>query len=98
MAGEKYSNGFEISDGGSALFNLNSKYSSIEMTIGHVDGSGDVDQTVSFLVDGKLVKEVTVGFEELPKTISIPVQYGLQLKIVTSEYRPDTGFANVTVR
>lgn len=103
MSGTKYSNGFKLCDCEDyALFNLNSKYSNINFTIGHVDGSGMQDTSVSFLVDGKLVKEVYVGMEDLPKTVSIPVNYGLQLKIITSDLEgggyPWVGFGNITVK
>ena len=103
MAGTKYSNGFKLCDCEDyALFNLNSKYSTIDFTIGHVDGSGMQDTSVSFLVDGKLVKDVYVGMEDLPQTVSIPVNYGLQLKIITSDLEgggwPWVGFGNITVK
>ncbi|MCD8049145.1 MAG: hypothetical protein LUG52_06010 [Clostridia bacterium] len=102
MSGEKYSNGFTL--GGSlssasryALFNLNSKYSEIELTIGHVDGSTKKNATVSFLVDDELIKEIEISPEDLPKTIKIPVKYGLQLKIIQSG-STTTGFGNITVQ
>ncbi|MCC8168941.1 MAG: copper amine oxidase N-terminal domain-containing protein [Oscillospiraceae bacterium] len=104
MAGEKYSNGFVLTyNNGYALFNLNSKYSNIEFTVGHVDGSRyeDEDNDVYFYVDGKLVKEISVGGEELPKTISIPVSYGLQLKVIRGDQgiaSSNIGFANITVQ
>lgn len=82
MSGEKYSNGLTIwyFAGGNALFNLNSRYSTIECTIGH-EGNQSA-KSVSFIVDGKLVKEIELEDEALPKKVSIPVNYGLQLKIV----------------
>ncbi len=85
MSGEKYSNGFAFRDNwggknGNALFNLNGKYSTIECTIGHAVGQNS--KSVSFIVDGRTVKEVELEDEALPKTVSIPVNYGLQLKIV----------------
>ena len=103
MSGTKYSNGFVLNSGGGyAMFNLNSKYSSIEFTIGHVDGSDleEEDQDIYFYVDGKLVKEVSIGSEDMPKTVSIPVNYGLQLKILKGEkaYWADAGFGNITIR
>lgn len=103
MSGTKYSNGFVLNyRGGYAMFNLNSKYSNIEFTVGHVDGSGmeEDDQVLYFYVDGKLVKEVSVGSEDMPKTVSIPVNYGLQLKVLKGEeaYWADAGFGNITVR
>lgn len=103
MAGTKYSNGFKLCDCADyALFNLNSKYSAIDFTIGHVDDSGMQDTSVSFIVDGKVVKEIHVGAEDLPKTVSIPVNYGLQLKILTTDLEdggwPYVGFGNITVK
>lgn len=102
MAGTKYSNGFTLycgSDNSNAFFNLDSKYSTIDLTVGHVDDSNMKDASVSFIVDGKLVKEIQVGAEDLPKTVSIPVNYGLQLKIVanSSGNDPSVGFGNITV-
>lgn len=94
MAGEKYSNGITIySGGGSALFNLNSKYSAIECTIGHADGR--LSKSVSFIVDGRTVEEVEIEDEALPKTVSVPLNYGLQLKIVGDD---GIGIGNITVR
>lgn len=104
MSGQKYSNGFVLNyAGGYAMFNLNSKYSNVEFTVGHVDGSDmytDEEQDIYFYVDGKLVKEISIGCEDMPKTVSIPVNYGLQLKVFKGEnaYRADAGFGNITVR
>ena len=100
MSGQKYSDGFEITyNGGYALFNLDGKYSSINFTIGHVDGSYMGDRTISFIVDGEVVREIEVKADELAKTVSIPVSYGLQLKILaTGGISAHTGFANISVR
>lgn len=102
MAGTSYSNGFTLWDYGRyAIFNLNSKYSSINLTIGHVDGSGDATVPVSFFVDGRLIKEIKIEPEGLPQIVSIPVGYGLQLKILTGYAESGSaniGFGNITVR
>lgn len=100
MSGNRYTNGFVLNQrDGYALFNLNSKYSSIEFTVGHVDDTNMKDGIVSFFVDGRLIKEITVGAEDMPKTVLIPVSYGLQLKILRTEgLNADTGFGNITVR
>lgn len=102
MSGTKYSNGFSLWDYGRyAMFNLNSKYSTIEFTVGHIDGSGDGITPVSFFVDGKIVKEIEVKPDDLPKTVSIPVNYGLQLKVLTGfteDGSANIGFGNITVR
>lgn len=99
MAGEKFSNGIKLGvHGWYALFNLNSKYSTVECTVGHATDN-QLEKTVYFIVDGKTVKEVTLGAEELPKKISIPVSYGLQLKIMSdkSDERGYIGLGNITV-
>ena len=83
MAGVSYGNGLyfnEMFAGGYALFNLNGKYKEITCTIGHTK-SGNKDKTVRFIVDGKLVKEVKLEKECMPKTVTVPLNYGLQLKI-----------------
>ncbi len=106
MGGQKYSNGFQMFDPSSnpmIYFNLNSKYSNIDFTIGHVDSEGDQDADVNFFVDGRLVQTYHVTGGELPKTVSVPVSYGLQLKIVVENAdddwnSSDIGFGNVTVR
>ncbi|MCD8048597.1 MAG: copper amine oxidase N-terminal domain-containing protein [Clostridia bacterium] len=111
MAGEEYTNGFTIrpewpgEGGGYAIFNLNSKYSAVEFTVGHVDGSSMYETTVYCFLDGELIKKFEVDPEALPKTISLPVTYGLQLKIVVQhsdedewDYDTCVGFGNITVR
>lgn len=98
MAGEKYSNGIKFNYDGFALFNLNSRYSTIECTVGHT-GSEQTPKNLFFLVDGKTVMEVELEPECLPKTISIPVNYGLQLKIVTGdEFYSCIGIGNMIVK
>lgn len=100
MAGEKYSNGIAFSGWGSAhaLFNLNSKYSSIECTVGHTDEEQD-EKSVSFIVDGKVVKTVELEAECLPKKVIVPVNYGLQLKIQTGDGGFNyIGIGNMTVK
>ena len=99
MAGEKYS-GLEFCDGGYALFNLNSKYSTLECTVGHSDNN-DHDKTVSFIVDGKIIKTIELEKECLPKKVSIPINYGLQLKILAtggSWVHYNIGIGNMTVK
>lgn len=97
MAGEKYSNGINLWYSGSyALFNLNSKYSTIECTVGHSDYNQQ-EKAVSFIIDGRTVKEVELEPDAMPKKVSIPVSYGLQMKVVASGHG-DIGVGNITVR
>jgi hypothetical protein len=103
MGGTKYTNGFTLGSYGYAWFNLNGKYSSISLDLGHIDGSGDVNKTISFYVDGKLVKEYEVEYSELPQRVTVPLNYGLQLKIERSGGSSGTGKAtpglgNVTIK
>ena len=98
MSGKSYSNGIELgSYSGNALFNLDSKYSVIECTIGHTDRISE-DKTVSFIVDGKVVMTVELESECMPKTISVPVSYGLQLKIQAGDGNRNIGIGNITVK
>ena len=93
MAGKKYSNGIRASwVNEHASFNLDGKYSTMNLTVGRLDGISGA-QTVTFIVDGKVVEEVELPEDNLPKTISVPLQYGLQLKIVASY----AGLGNITV-
>lgn len=96
MAGEKYSNGITLY--GTALFNLNSKYSAIECVVGH-NGGDNREKTVSFIVDGKVVKTMELEANCLPKKVSIPVAYGLQLKIIVdTNYSGYVGIGSMTVQ
>jgi len=101
MAGEKYSNGIETMYNGYALFNLNSKYSALNCTVGHTDANMS-EKVVTFVVDGKTVKTVELESGCLPKKISVPLNNGLQLKIVTNVITPNSytyiGIGNMTVK
>lgn len=63
------------------LFNLQGKYRTLTVLVGHVDGSAMVDCTYNFYVDGLRVKSVTVKADALPVSLEIPLNYGQQLKI-----------------
>lgn len=95
MAGTKYSDGITLGWDDYALFNLNSKYQMLECTVGHTEYHDDYETTVSFIVDGKVIKTVELEKEEMPKTVSIPLTYGLQLKIACDSY---AGIGNMTVK
>ncbi len=105
MAGQKYSNGI-VSPGSwetnrVALFNLDSKYSSLECTIGHSEVE-EYAKSVSFLVDGKIVETIELEPDCLPKKVNIPLKYGLQLKIIVNEVSggkmSGIGIGNMTVK
>lgn len=98
MAGEKYSNGLGVVSGSYALFNLNGKFSTIECTVGHKNDNQE-SKSVTFIVDGKAVQEIYLEPEDLPKKVSIPINYGLQLKIVGGTgYYGTAGIGNMIVK
>ncbi len=100
MAGIKYNSGLVLTyDTGYALFNLDGKYQAIEMVLAPVDSSRH-PADVAFFVDGKKVAEYAVEEGDYPKTISVPLNHGLQLKIATVDgggYQK-TGLGNITVK
>jgi len=83
MGGQNYSNGLETTYNAYALFNLDSKYSTLNCVVGHTDKNMS-EKVVNFIVDGKTVKTVELESGCLPKNISVPLNKGLQLKIVTN--------------
>ena len=76
-----------------ALFNLNGQYSALEVTICHLDGHANQDSTVNIYLDGVYSQSITLKPEEMAKTVTIPLEYALQLKI-EAEGGGDVGFAN----
>lgn len=85
MAGELYSNGYNIAtqykDWGT--FNLNGKYDSLTFTYGPVNGYFEgKSASLNFIVDGKPIKTITCQGEDLPASATVPLNHGLQLKIV----------------
>gem|GEM_PF-1353894 len=107
MAGVKYTNGvvFTTSDA-YALFNLNAQYQSITMTMGPIDGQENTGGTIHFIVDGKSVAEYEIKSGDYPRQITVPLNYGLQLKIVSSStdigdyiyYGEGVGLGNITAQ
>lgn len=66
---------------GYALLNLNSKYKNLTATVGATDRFGEEKQIV-FIVDGEIVKTIYIDANSSAQDISVPLNYGLQLKIV----------------
>lgn len=82
MAGETYGNGIECWGYESvSLFNLNGRYSQLECVIGHT-ACENREKSVTFIVDGHTVKTFILEPESLPQKVTIPLNNGLQLKIV----------------
>ncbi|MDD6762585.1 MAG: copper amine oxidase N-terminal domain-containing protein [Clostridiales bacterium] len=103
MSGSKYSNGFVFTHtmGSYALCNLNGKYQSMTLTLGMIseDYLYDEDFVVSFIVDNNVVATYTMNRNVMAQQITVPLNYGLQLKICTSENMDmKTGFANIVLQ
>lgn len=103
MLGEEYSHGFWNNIGASwdhpwsvpIRYNLNSKYSTLSFTLGHIDGHNTQENAgADIIVDGKTVKEIEIDPEAPPKRYSVALKKGLQLKIVMNGY---VGMADVTL-
>ena len=99
MGGKEYGNGIAAASWSSeqyALFNLNGAYNSLTLDLGHVDGSNMGEAKVDFYVDDVRVASYTVDPEDLPSTVTIPLNYGLKLKIEKSgDWATSTGFGNM---
>ena len=102
MAGEEYTNGFElhsVSSSTYALFNLGGKYEQMEFDIGHIDGTSMSNATFVFYLDGEKSESITVKAESLPSHRKIKLKKAKQMKIVcedASSY-PSYGFANAVL-
>lgn len=80
MAGKTYMKALGVENGSPALINLDGKYTTMEFVLGHGDGF-DEEEEYNFYVDGVLVKTITLEKGQMPTQYSIPLNYGLQLKI-----------------
>lgn len=67
------------------LFNLNGKFKKVTFDIGCDNSEVTVlDSTISFIVDGQEIEVIECGVDIPVKSYSIDLDYGLQLKIVSS--------------
>lgn len=103
MCGEQYGNGLTLMyPGTSACFNLDAKYSEISMDMCFVDESNSNPMIVSFFVDGEIVAQYEVKSDDYVKSITVPLNYGLQLRIETSYEQQWTdakiGLGNIVVK
>jgi len=95
MMGKKYTQGIVMTYKDSyAYFNLDGKYDRVEFDIGHKDGGDTKSGSVYIYVDGEVVQEIEVTKDMQTKHVSIPVNYGLQMKIVSDSYG-DYGLADL---
>ena len=98
IAGEEYTNVLLSKPiwSSQALFNLKGKYRTLTVYAGHVDGKDMVDCTYNFLVDGELVKTVTLKADQLLTKIEIPLNFGQQLSIQNTDTISYTQFGFVS--
>ena len=96
MGKKKYTNGFYLFNTGFACFNLNGEYESMTFDIGCLDNSG-ADGKVQIYVDDKLVEEIELKHNSLPKTVTVPLDYGLNLEVRKVTGGGYFGLANIVV-
>ena len=100
MAGSVYTNGFTLDcHGGSALFNLDGQYNKLEFDLGYTDSDNRAECNINIYLDKKLIKNIVMGYEDLPKHFVVPLDGASQLKIENVNYGNTAvyGFANVMV-
>ncbi len=100
MGGKKFTNGVALHNDNwrsSAMsFNLDSKYKSITLYLGPVDDKHHFEETiVGFYVDNKLINDYTLKSGDLPKKITIPVNYGMKFKITHNCRDGSVGFGDI---
>ncbi len=101
MGGDKYYNGFQLDRTYStcyAIFNLNSKYTKITGIIGHIDGSGNNNRTITIFADGTLIDTIDINHQDLPKELLINVEGVNQLKIEGNSGETQTGFGDLHIQ
>lgn len=107
IGGTRFTNGFSVNNcGGTAIFNLDSKYSMLNFHVGHVDDSSDFESggvSVKIYLDGILQKELQTSCESLAQNVMINVTGVEQVKIVVQFINDGYvenyyGFGNVTVK
>lgn len=103
MAGEDYSNGFIFNHTmeSVAYFNLKGEFNTMNLVLGMVSDDYMYDDVfvVSFIIDNKTVATYKMDRNVMPQEITIPLNYGKQLKICTSEnYDMKVGFGEIKLK
>lgn len=89
MANETHDYGYSFTNVFSACFNLNQTYHHISGYLGCEDFKASNGQ-VDFYLDDVLIASETIKADSLPKPIELNVDKGTQLKLVFSQFKPDT--------
>ena len=97
MMGKTYSQGLyaDMWIGGTALYNLDGLYKSVEMDIGHMDNGQTNVSPLNFYVDGELVDTYQLTGEMQTQHIKVNLNHGLQLKLEQKNYG-GYAFCNIT--
>lgn len=78
MAGQKYTNGFEVTASDAyktrASFNVKGAYNTLEFDIGHIDDTKTYNLSLDIFLDGKLVKTIERESDELPTHYTLDIQ------------------------
>lgn len=89
MGGVKYTDGMTFNadinifdDVSWAVYNLDSKYNTLEFTVGHVDGTFNGDKnTLQIFFDGELREEIPLSPDMLPESVTLDVSGVEQMKM-----------------
>lgn len=103
ISGTNYTNGFSIGEGSVreteyCIFNLGGKYKYISFTYGTIDGNDDyeiIDNTIQIYSDDECIKSLSVGKDDLAKTVKIDIQAASKLEFRKIELPGRIGFGNV---
>jgi len=101
MGGKEYYYGFQLGDGWKksyANFNLEAKYNTITVTIGHIDGSGEVNKTVNVYADEILIDTIEVDYQALPDIYTYNIKGIERLTFERSDGTTQTGFGEIIIR
>ncbi len=80
----KMSGGFGDGSGAQAYFNIGGYYKKLTFEIGHVDNSGNDEETLDIILDGVLAKTITLKPTEFKKSYTINLNNAKQLVIKQS--------------
>ena len=97
MDGKKYNAGsfYFYSSNGEALYNLDGKYSALDVLVGHEDNFDD-EKLINIYLDGILSQTIELEPEQLAQNVHIPLNNALQMKIEVAEGKY-IGFANAVL-
>lgn len=105
--GVAYTDGFSLGYIGSAIFNVDSLYSTLSFFVGHIDLTGKKPTTIKIYCDDILEEEIYLTADELPRKVTIDITGVKQLKFMAEQdrmgdiiYISDVyyGFGNVIVK